>query len=67
MAKELQAKGLQHIRDLKKVADKLHKGLGGCPGLFGECVDAALLQHRIKCIREKNKEIEEDIEIGNPS
>ena len=67
MAKEIQAKGLQHIRNLKNFAVKLNKDLGGCPGLFGECVDAALLAHRLKCLKEQKRLIEENIESGNPS
>ena len=67
MANELQAKGLQHIRNLKVVADKIHKELGGCPGLFGECVGAALLQHRLECLKRLKKEINQNDDTGNPS
>jgi len=67
MEKELQAKGLQHIRNLKRFANVLHQGYGCCPGAWFDCVEAALLQHRLKCIREKEKEIEVNIESGNPS
>ena len=67
MPRQIQAKGLQHIRNLRKVADKLHKDLGGSPGLHLDCINAALLEHRIKCIKEERRLLEEIIESGNPS
>ena len=67
MPNELQAKGLQHIRNLKKFAKILHRGYGNCPAVWIECMEAALLQHRLKLLKQKEKEIKESVESGNPS
>jgi hypothetical protein len=67
MPNELQAKGLQHIRNLRELACKIHRNNGGHPDLFLDCIEAALLNHRLKCVKQLKKEIEESIESGNPS
>ena len=67
MANEIQAKGMQHIRNLKKVVDVMHKEMGRHPAMFLDCVEAAMLQHRLECLKQMKKEIEEGIESGNPS
>lgn len=67
MANEIQAKGMQHIRNLKKVADKIHREVGCNPGMFFNCVEAAMLQHRLELLKQRENEIKENIESGNPS
>jgi hypothetical protein len=64
---EIQAKGMQHIRNLKKVANMLHKEYSNEPGMYLDCVEAACLQHRVKCLRQQKLEEQNGIESGNPS
>lgn len=67
MPEEIQAKGMQHIRNLRKKADELHKEFGNEPGMFIDCVEAVLLQHRRNCLAHKKKMIAENVETDNPS
>ena len=55
MVKEIQSKGLQHIRNLKKFANDLHIESGHCPGMWYDCIEAALLHHRMSCLEQKQK------------
>lgn len=66
MPEKIQAKGMQHIRNLKKAMDELHKEFDNEPGMFIDCVEAVLLEHRRKCLAYKKK-IEESIKTDNPS
>lgn len=67
MPEKIQAKGMQHIRNLKNVADALHKEYDNTPGMFIDCLEAALMQHRKKCIEHKKKTLTQTIETHNPS
>lgn len=67
MPEEIQAKGMQHIRNLKKEADKMHKEFDNEPGVFIDCIEAVLLEHRRTCMAYKKKKIAENIETENPS
>ena len=67
MSIEIQAKGLQHIRNLKKFANKIHKNYDCCPGVWIDCIEAALINHRVACLKQKRLEEEKITESGNPS
>lgn len=66
MPEEIQAKGMQHIRNLKKKVDELHKDYDYCPGMLIDCIEAILMEHRKNCLAHKKK-IVENIQTDNPS
>ena len=51
---------MQHIRNLRKVVDKLHREIGFHPAAFLDCVEAAMLQHRLECIKQKENGIKRE-------
>ena len=67
MPEKIQAKGMKHIRNLKKEAKVIHKDFGNEPGMFIDCLELVMLEHRRKCIAYEQKQIAENVETDNPS
>lgn len=66
MGNKTQAKGIQHIRNLKKKARIMWKEYNMRQNKWLDCIEASMLQHRIECLKNKKKESSNE-SSGNPS
>ena len=58
---------MQHIRNLKRDADKLHKEFDNEPGMFMDCIEAVMMEHRRKCWWHEKQKLKQNTETDNPS